>query len=261
MMRADRLSELGGGIALSAWDGGQRDQRCWSAPGRAGSGLHLVLSQIAPRRWSTTGSRASGSSNTASRKPAKWTGSRSGRFVSSRPSQLRVETHSGPPEDDGCDFDGGEEVSGELVVAGCDAPEVLEGAEGPFDPVALAIGVAVVGDRPLARGGGGDDGLGLLRFQGASQAVGVVSLVGDQPSRRRSGGQKARCGGDVGAVPGCEQQCYGAPASICQGMDFRGRTATRAPDGLNLRPPFPPCAERCARTAVESMLISSASSA
>ena len=59
----------------------------------------------------------------------------------------RVETYSGPPKDDGCDFDGGEEVSGELVVAGGDASEVLEGAEGAFDPVALAIGLAVVGDR------------------------------------------------------------------------------------------------------------------
>lgn len=173
----------------------------------------------------------------------------------------RVETHSGPPQDDGCDFDGGEEVSGELVVAGCDASEILEGAEGPFDPVALTIGVAVVGDRPLAGGGGGDDGLGLLRLQGTSQAVGVISLVGDQPSRRRAGGQQAWCGGDVRAVPRCEQKRDGASASICQRVDFRGRTAARAPDGLNLRPPFPPCAERCARTAVESMLISSARSA
>ena len=31
------------------------------------------------------------------------------------------------------------------------------------------------------------------------------------------------------------------------------------PDGLNLRPPFPPCAERCARTAVLSILSSARS--
>ena len=29
-----------------------------------------------------------------------------------------------------------------------------------------------------------------------------------------------------------------ASAAICQGMDFGGRTTTRAPDGLNFRPPF-----------------------
>mgnify|MGYP007086589951 CR=1 FL=1 len=53
-------------------------------------------------------------------------------------------------------------------------------------------------------------------------------------------------------VSGAEREGNRAPATICQGMDFGGWTPTRAPDGLNFRPPFPPCAERWARTAVLS---------
>ena len=59
---------------------------------------------------------------------------------------FRVETRSNPESDDGHQGDGGQEVRGELVVAGCDASKVLEAAEGSFDPPALAVASFVVDD-------------------------------------------------------------------------------------------------------------------
>jgi hypothetical protein len=51
----------------------------------------------------------------------------------------RLQTQSGPPDDDGCEHDGGE-VGCELVIAGCDASPIFEAAEHAFDEIALAIG-------------------------------------------------------------------------------------------------------------------------
>lgn len=118
----------------------------------------------------------------------------------------------------------------------------------------------IVGDRSFPRPGGWDDGFGFCRLQAGAQAVGVVALVGQQAGGRRHLVQQRRSRRDIGAVTGAEDESHRPAATICQGMDFGGRTATRAPDGLNLRPPFPPWAERCARTAVLSMLRSSGSS-
>ena len=58
----------------------------------------------------------------------------------------RVETRSNPESDDGHQGDGGQEVRGERVVAGCDASKVLEAAEGSFDPPTLAVASFVVDD-------------------------------------------------------------------------------------------------------------------
>jgi hypothetical protein len=60
-------------------------------------------------------------------------------------------TQSGEPETGGCDKDdGGEEVSGKTVVAGCNASPVLHAAEHAFDDVAAPIGGAVERIRPSA---------------------------------------------------------------------------------------------------------------
>jgi hypothetical protein len=45
----------------------------------------------------------------------------------------RFQCNSDPKYDEGCESDGRQEVPGELVVAGCDAAEVLEAAEGSLD--------------------------------------------------------------------------------------------------------------------------------
>ena len=50
----------------------------------------------------------------------------------------KVQTQLNPPYDDGGDQDSGEKVSGELVVAGCDAAEVLDATEHAFDEISLS---------------------------------------------------------------------------------------------------------------------------
>ena len=173
----------------------------------------------------------------------------------------RVQTQSSPPDDDCGDSDGGGEVPGELVVAGGDPAPVLQAAEAAFDQVPATIGSLVVGDRGLARARGGDDGFRSGCGETVAQVPRVVALVGDQADRRRFLVQQGGCGRDVGVVRGGEGEGDRSAASICQRVDFRAGTTARAPDGLNFRPPFPPWAERCARTAVESMLSSSGNSA
>ena len=56
----------------------------------------------------------------------------------------RVETHSNPECDERGKGDGGEEAPRELVVAGSDAAEILEPAEGSFDARATLVSGLVV---------------------------------------------------------------------------------------------------------------------
>ena len=55
----------------------------------------------------------------------------------------KVRTQSGPPNDRGSQIDSREEVSGELVIAGCNAPPVLEPAKHALDEVAPLVCSAV----------------------------------------------------------------------------------------------------------------------
>ena len=88
-----------------------------------------------------------------------------------------------------------------------------------------------------------------LRAQVSAQPVGVVALVGDQaadPAGRV--GQHGWRGGDVAGVAGRQQQDAGPAEDVGEGVDLGGLAAARGADGLRLRPPFPPWAERCALT-------------
>src|ERR1700743_2176777 len=55
----------------------------------------------------------------------------------------KVRTQSGPPNDSGSQIDSGEEVSGELVIAGRNSAPVLEPAKHALDEVALLVCSAV----------------------------------------------------------------------------------------------------------------------
>ena len=66
-------------------------------------------------------------------------------------SRIRLRTHCSQPECDGCgDADGREEGMGASVVAGSDAPPVLEPSGHVLDLVALPIERLFVGDLDLA---------------------------------------------------------------------------------------------------------------
>ena len=73
---------------------------------------------------------------------------------------LRVETQSEPEGERGCDGDAGQEVGGEFVVAGGDAAEIFETAEGVLNQVAAAVSVLVVADGAFAIPSSRNDGNG-----------------------------------------------------------------------------------------------------
>jgi hypothetical protein len=61
--------------------------------------------------------------------------------------------------------------------------------------------------------------------QPITKAVGVVSPVGEQPSRRSDCRQQIACGRQIMAIAGCDQEGDGAPSVLGQGMDFCGAPA------------------------------------
>jgi hypothetical protein len=59
--------------------------------------------------------------------------------------RFRLQTQSGPPDQDGCEHYRGGEVGCELVIANCDASPILEAAEHAFDEIAAAVGDLIEG--------------------------------------------------------------------------------------------------------------------
>lgn len=78
------------------------------------------------------------------------------------------------------DADGQEEGMSTSVVAGVDAPPVLHPAEHDLDLVALTVEHRVVRDGDFAVGLGRDAGVDSTLGQGVSEAVAVITFVGDQ---------------------------------------------------------------------------------
>lgn len=76
------------------------------------------------------------------------------------------------------------------VVAGVDAPPVLEFAEHVFDLVALAVKHAVMGYLDFPVGFRWDACLDLPIGQGVTQPVGVIAFVGQQNFGGRHGSQQ-----------------------------------------------------------------------
>ena len=161
----------------------------------------------------------------------------------------RVWTRSAPEGDDGSECDGRGVVSGQLVVAGGDATEVLEAIEGCFNPTAFAVAAFVVADLPLAAVLAGDDRRDAFFPQVGPEPVGVVALVGGQATDPTGSlGEYGWGGGDVAGVARRQQKDAWAAEDIGEGVDLGRLAATRRADALRTSPPLPPCAERCALT-------------
>ncbi len=147
----------------------------------------------------------------------------------------------------------GEEVAGELVVAGGDTAEVLQAAEGALDDVAGLVGERVEG-MPVHPGDlVGNDGGGAARSQEASQVVDVVGLVADQAAARRRRGNERGRALDVGDLAAGQEDGVRPPLAVDERVDLGRAPTSRAPDGLGVLPPGPPEAQRCAFTAEESI--------
>ena len=106
------------------------------------------------------------------------------------------------PEPGRCECDGGEEVSGELVISGCDGPEVFESVEEALDEVALSVDLMVDGSADPDVALAGDVGLGAAGLDQVDDRLGVVSPIGDHVSGQRQAGKQLRCRGLVGGLAG-----------------------------------------------------------
>ena len=74
-------------------------------------------------------------------------------------------------------MDHSEEVGGELVVAGCNAAEVLQLGEEPLDQITLAVEAIAKAGLPAPVALGWYIGRGTLVVYQFADAVGIVSLV------------------------------------------------------------------------------------
>lgn len=84
------------------------------------------------------------------------------------------------PSEGAGQVDGGEEISGGLLVACRDGSEMLEDVEKSFDQVALAIEGEITRARDLAIRFRRDDGGDGAQFEGLDQGVRIIPLVGEE---------------------------------------------------------------------------------
>ena len=88
----------------------------------------------------------------------------------------------------------------------------------------------------------------LERDRAGAETVGIIGLVGDEAPWPADTVQKRYSHGDVGDVAGRQGEGDRPAVIIGQSMDFARSSAARRANRLRPRPPFEPCAERCALT-------------
>ena len=157
------------------------------------------------------------------------------------PGRLGCGLISPDPEACGGESAGGEEVSGEFVVSGCDTAEVLELVEEAFDEIALTIEPPI--DRALyfAVPLGRDVSLTATTGDEFYQVSPVITAVGDDISKRQTI-EQSRSRRFVGGMTGGEQQPDRQAAFVHHRVDLGAQSSTRTADGVIRAPFFPPAA-------------------
>ena len=139
----------------------------------------------------------------------------------------------------------------ELIVAGGNAPPVLEAAESAFNDIPGPLSEFVKRMFALTGWIVGDDRLAASVAQPSAQGIAIVGGIGQTASRSQLGhyGRPAR---GIATMARADNPPPGAPGLVNRRMGFGGPSPTRPADRLLVRPPFPPAADRCALTGGES---------
>ena len=137
-----------------------------------------------------------------------------------------------------------QEIPGELVVSGGDAPEVLEPAKAALDDISAFVGAFVEAMDDDAVGFVGDDGFGAATYDFAAKVVAVIPFVGEERAHGWRERQDIGSRGDIGILAWGQMQDDRPAERIAQRMDFCRAASARAADCLILLPPFPPEAHR-----------------
>ena len=130
-----------------------------------------------------------------------------------------------------------EEVTGGLLVAGCDGSELFDEVEEPLDEIAFGIEGEIAFAFDLAvlfRGYHRDD---AADFEAFNEAIGVISFVADKRLRRDLSKERLSLGDLVDLAFG-EAERQRIAESIDDDVDFGGRAAARAAYGVVLAPFF-----------------------
>lgn len=129
---------------------------------------------------------------------------------------------------------------------------MLDLVDEAFDEVALFIELFVIWRRIAARGKGRDHRVYTER-EISPDSVGIVCLICDDVLGHEAVDQGlGLCA--VVSLAGRKDEAQRVAEGVDGDMDFRGRAAARAADGLSFGPPFPPAACWCARMIVASMM-------
>jgi hypothetical protein len=120
--------------------------------------------------------------------------------------------------------------------------------------MAFSIEAFAEAERLLAIAAVWNDRFGPAPMQFSAQLGAVISLIAEHMFRWLHSAEKTL--GDRAVVRFASGQQDGdqAPFSICECVDLCVAPASRAANSLFLLPPFPPDAERCALTCVESII-------
>ena len=138
----------------------------------------------------------------------------------------------------------GEEISGELVVSGGDAAEVLEPAEAALDDVSAFVGALVEAMDDDTVGFIGDYGLGTAANDFGAKVVAIIAFVRDKRAHGRGERQNIGRSCDIGILAWGQMKDDRPAERIAQRMDFCRAASARAADVLIVLPPFPPEAHR-----------------
>ena len=142
----------------------------------------------------------------------------------------------------------GQEVGGELVVAGCEPSEVLEAAEHALDGVPALVKHGAEAAFPASGDLGGDVWGCALVLDQLAHRVGVVGAIGQDDAAFRQPGEQRLRRPAVGGLARRQEEGERTALTVCKGVELGVASASRGADGLGESPPLPPAAERCAFT-------------
>ena len=118
-------------------------------------------------------------------------------------------------------MNGGQEVGRSSVIAGCDAPKMLELIEEPLDSVPELVGVDVVWDLDLSVSFGGNNSLYLGFPDHFTQRIGIVRLVSDDTVGSLPL-QQVGSRGNIMGLPAGQNKAQRPAFRIGEGVDFGG---------------------------------------
>jgi hypothetical protein len=133
------------------------------------------------------------------------------------------------------------------VVAGRDAPPVLEPCEHILDFVALLIERLVIGQRDFPAFGGGYARLAASFGESIPEPIAIITTVGKKRFGGRQGIKDQPRPLVIAHLPFAEQQDEGLAVAIADSVELRVQAAFRAPNAAGNSPFFKRLAAvRCA---------------